>query len=52
MIGRKWAGLAILLSVSISIRSLGGKGRVEKIGESEYKHDMSQMSFAPRDLVV
>ncbi|MEM8681101.1 MAG: molybdopterin dinucleotide binding domain-containing protein, partial [Planctomycetota bacterium] len=29
-----------------------GKGRVEKIGESEYKHDMSQMSFAPRDLVV
>jgi len=28
-----------------------GVGRVERIGESPYKHDLSRMSFAPRTIV-
>ena len=28
-----------------------GKRRITKIGESEYKNDLTQMTFRPRDIV-
>ena len=28
-----------------------GKGRVRKIGESPYKHDLTKMTFAPRTII-